>query len=102
MHVLGQRLAIESEIDVNIFFFLVCGVLVKHFCLIFVLVVLFLQVFLNKKTRRYCTKKRHLMCVKTSKEIEVFFLHLKSNNVLPVFLLCLLGRSFGSKIQNMM
>lgn len=49
MHVLGQRLAIESEIDVNIFFFLVCGVLVKHFCLIFVLVVLFLQVFLNKK-----------------------------------------------------
>lgn len=49
MHVLGQRLAIESEIDVNIFFFLVCGVLVKHFCLIFVLVVLFWQVFLNKK-----------------------------------------------------
>lgn len=101
MHVLGQGLAIESEIDVNIFFFLVCGVLVKHFCLIFVLVVLFLQVFLNKKSP-YCTKKRHLMCVKTSKEIEVFFLHLKSNNVLPVFLLCLLGRSFGSKIQSMM
>lgn len=62
MHVLGQGLAIESEIDVNIFFFLVCGVLVKHFCLIFVLLVLFLHVFLNKKP--YCTKKRHLMCVK--------------------------------------
>lgn len=57
MHVLGQGLAIESEIDVNIFFSWFVA-----FWLIFVLLVLFLRVFLNKKP--YCTKKRHLMCVK--------------------------------------
>lgn len=40
------------------------------------------------------------MCVKNFKR-KVFFIHLKSNNVLPVLLLCLLGRSFGSNIQSM-
>lgn len=41
------------------------------------------------------------MCVKNFKR-KVFFIHLKSYNVLPVLLLlCLLGRSFGSNIQSM-
>lgn len=43
MHVLGQGLAIESEIDVNIFFFLVCGVLVDICFACFVFACIFKQ-----------------------------------------------------------
>lgn len=40
------------------------------------------------------------MCVKKKifNKIKVFFLYLKSNNVFFVFLLCLLGCSFGLNI----
>lgn len=47
MHVLGQGLAIESEIDVNIFFSWFVA-----FWLIFVLLVLFLHVFLSIVQRK--------------------------------------------------
>lgn len=56
MHVLGQGLAIESEIDVNIFFFLVCGVLVDICFACFVFACIFKQktVLYKEKTLNVC------------------------------------------------